>query len=167
MSAYTLQVNKPSAYSLQSRSSQRQILCILYSVGNKSGFPFRHPTGRLWEKGMGHTAQAIMLSLSVPNVSYTAHLLSELWEIQGVFWWCPDSHSMFATALQRQIRRTARREVSHYYMKTCFASMPTGCRNARVLYIFCRKSTYSDFHFICITVQILPTLQHTSYARNP
>ena len=112
MIVYTLQVNKPSAYSLQSRSSQRQFLCILYSVGNESGSPFRHPTGRLWEKGMGHTAQAIMLSLSVPNDSYTAHLLSELWEIQGVFWWCPNSHSMFAAALQRQIRRTARREVN-------------------------------------------------------
>ena len=105
---------------------------------------------------MGHTAQAIMLSLSVPNDSYTAHLLSELWEIQGGFWWCPNSHSMFAAALQRQIRRTARREVNHCYMRACFSSMPTGCRNARVLYIFCRKSTYSDFHFICITVQILP-----------
>ena len=167
MIVYTLQVNKPSAYFLQSRSSQRQFLCILYSVGNESGSPFRHPTGRLWEKGMGHTAQAIMLSLSVPNDSYTAHLLSELWEIQGGVWWCPNSHSMFAAALQRQIRRTARREVNHCYMRACFASMPTGCRNARVLYIFCRKSTYSDFHFICITVQILPTLQHTSYARNP
>ena len=167
MIVYTLQVNKPSAYSLQSRASQRQFLCILYSVGNESGSPFRHPTGRLWEKGIRHTAQAKMLSLSVPNVSYTAHLLSELWEIQGVFWWCPDSHSMLAAALQRQIRRTARREVNHCYMRACFASMPTGCRNARVLYIFCRKSTYSDFHFICITVQILPTLQHTSYARNP
>ena len=167
MITYTLQVNKPSAYSLQSRSSQRQFLCILYSVGTKSESPFRHPTRRLGEEGMGHTAQAIMLSLSVPNVSYTAHLLSELWEIQGMFWWCPDYHSMFATALQRQIRRTARREVVHYYMRTRFASMPTGCRNARVLYIFCRKSTYSDFHSICITVQILPTLQHTSYARNP
>ena len=167
MIAYTLQVNKPSAYSLQSRSSQRQFLCILYSVGNESGSPFRHPTGRLWEKGMGYTAQAIMLSLSVPNDSYTVHLLSELWETQEKFWWCPDSYSMFAAALQRQIRRIVRREENHYYMRTCFASMPTGCRNARVLYRFLRKSTYSDFHFICITVQILPTLQHTSYARNP
>lgn len=148
MIAYTLQVNKPSAYSLQSRSSQRQFLCILYSVGNESGSPFRHPTGRLWEKGMGHTAQAIMLSLSVPNVSYTAHLLSKLWEVQGVFWWCPDSHSMFAAIAE------ANKE---------------DCQESGKAFLIYELAPLVCLQVvrICKVLQILPTLQHTSYARNP
>ena len=89
MIAYTLQVNKPSAYSLQSRSSQRQFLCILYSVGNESGSPFQYSTGRLREKGMEHTAQARLLSLSVPNV-FTQHAYSASCEFallrQCTFW---------------------------------------------------------------------------------
>ena len=144
MLAYTLQVNKPSTYSLQSRSSQRQFLCIVYSVGNESGSPFRHPTGRLWEKGMGHTAQAIMLSLSVPNDSYTAHLLSELWEIQGVFWWCPNSHSMFAATLQRQTRRTARRAVRTELYSD----------HEKETYMFQYKNTHSK-QYIFYTIDII------------
>jgi len=66
-------VNNPSAYIPYKVERHKD-----NTVGNESGSPFRHPTGRLWEKGMGHTAQAIMLSLSVPNDSYTVHLLSEL-----------------------------------------------------------------------------------------
>ena len=77
MIAYTLQVNNPSAY-IPYKVERHKDNTFGHSTlqGMKADLPSDTLQGG--EKGMGHTAQAIMLSLSVPNVSYTAHLLSEL-----------------------------------------------------------------------------------------